>query len=318
MTRYVLRRLLLAVIALWLLVTAVYFMVNVLPQSVAKSVLGNTATPESVARFNEKWKLNDSQFAQYFRYIKGLLHLDLGKSYKSERPVWGVLSGPLVRSAKLAAVALLITVPVSIWAGVTAARRRDSKLDRGIVMFGLATSSIPEFVTGALLVIVFGISLNWLPVISTIPSGTTLVGQLRYLILPALSMAIVYFGYIARMMRAGSIRALESDYVRTASMKGLNDRQVIRRHVLRNAIAPTITVISVQIGYLFGGIIAVEKVFAYSGIGQQIAVAVSAKDLPLLQGCVLIVGTIYMLATLSADIIIAWLNPRVRLAAGAS
>jgi peptide/nickel transport system permease protein len=119
-------------------------------------------------------------------------------------------------------------------------------------------------------------------------------------------------------MRAGSIKALESDYARTATMKGLNDRQLIRRHVIRNAIPPTITVISVQIGYLFGGIIAVEKVFNYSGIGQQIFVAVSAKDLPLLQGCVLIVGTIYMLATLTADIIIAWLNPRVRLQVGSS
>ncbi|HEX2784319.1 MAG TPA: ABC transporter permease [Ilumatobacteraceae bacterium] len=318
MTRYILKRLLLALVTLWLLVTAVYFMVNVLPQSVAKSVLGNTALPEAVDRFNLKWKLNDPQLTQYFRYIKGLVHFDLGRSYKSERPVLNVLGGPLVRSAKLAIFALVITVPISIWAGVTAARRRDGKLDRAIVLTGLATSSIPEFVTGALLVIVFGVFLNWLPVISTIPSGTSLIGQVRYLILPALSMAIVYFGYIARMMRAGSIKALESDYARTATMKGLNDRQLIRRHVIRNAIPPTITVISVQIGYLFGGIIAVEKVFNYSGIGQQIFVAVSAKDLPLLQGCVLIVGTIYMLATLTADIIIAWLNPRVRLQVGSS
>ena len=200
-----------------------------------------------------------------------------------------------------------------MFAGVAAARKRDSKLDRFIVMGGLATSSIPEFVTGALLVILFGVFLHWLPVISTIPSGTSMVGQLRYLILPALAMAIVYFGYIARMMRAGTIKALESDYVRTATMKGINERQLIRGHVIRNAVPPTITVISVQVGYLFGGIIAVEKVFNYSGIGQQVAAAVAAKDLPLLQGCVLIVGTIYMLATLLADILIAWLNPRVRL-----
>lgn len=313
MARYILKRIFLAIVTLWLLVTIVYLMVNVLPQSVAKSVLGNTALPQAVERFNAKWKLNDPQITQYARYMKGLLHLDLGKSYKSERPVRSVLRGPLIRSAKLAALALIITIPVSIWAGVTAARRRDSKSDRAIVLIGLATSSIPEFVTGALLVIVFGVSLHWLPVISSIPGGTSLVGQVRYLLLPALAMAIVYFGYIARMMRAGAIRSLESDYVRTASMKGLTDRQVIRRHVVRNAIAPTVTVISVQIGYLFGGIIAVEKVFNYSGIGQQIAVAVAAKDLPLLQGCVLIVGTIYMLATLTADVLIAWLNPRVRL-----
>ena len=315
MFRYILKRLLLAVITLWLLVTIVFLTVNVLPQSVARSVLGNTALPEAVERFNAKWGLNDPVIVQYGRYMKGLLHLDLGQSFKSERDVTEVLTGPLLRSAKLAALALVITVPFAMFAGVVAARKRDSKLDRFIVMGGLATSSIPEFVTGALLVILFGVFLNWLPVISTIPDGTSLVGQLRYLILPALAMTIVYFGYIARMMRAGTIKALESDYVRTATMKGLNERQLIRGHVIRNAVPPTITVISVQVGYLFGGIIAVEKVFNYSGIGQQVAVAVSAKDLPLLQGCVLIVGTIYMLATLVADIIIAWLNPRVRLQA---
>ena len=166
--------------------------------------------------------------------------------------------------------------------------------------------------------ILFGVFLHWLPVISTIPDGTSMAGQLRYLLLPAMAMAIVYFGYIARMIRAGTIKALESDYARTATMKGLNETQLIRGHIFRNAVPPTITVISVQVGYLFGGIIAVEKVFNYSGLGQQIAVAVSAKDLPLLQGCVLIVGTIYMIATLVADIVIAWLNPRVRLQAGSS
>ncbi len=318
MARYILKRLLLAVITLWLLVTIVFLTVNVLPQSVARSVLGNTATPEAVVRFNEKWGLNDSVPTQYGRYMKGLAHLDLGKSFKSERSVTEVLNGPLLRSAKLALLALVITVPIAMFAGVTAARKRDSKLDRFIVMGGLATSSIPEFVTGALLVILFGVFLHWLPVISTIPDGTSMAGQLRYLLLPAVAMAIVYFGYIARMMRAGTIKALESDYARTATMKGLNETQLIRGHIFRNAVPPTITVISVQVGYLFGGIIAVEKVFNYSGLGQQIAVAVSAKDLPLLQGCVLIVGTIYMIATLVADIIIAWLNPRVRLQAGSS
>ena len=130
-----------------------------------------------------------------------------------------------------------------------------------------------------------------------------------------MAMVIAYFGYIARMTRAGVISALQSDYTRTATMKGLSSSQVMRRHVLRNALAPTITVISVQIGYLFGGIIGVEKVFNYAGLGSTMLIAVGAKDIPVLQGAVLIVGIVYMLSTLLADLLIAYLNPRVRLEA---
>jgi peptide/nickel transport system permease protein len=145
------------------------------------------------------------------------------------------------------------------------------------------------------------------------PSGTSVIGQFRYLLLPALAMVIAYFGYIARMSRAGVINGLQSDYARTATMKGLSKAQVMRRHILRNALAPTITVISVQIGYLFGGIIGVEKVFNYHGLGSTMLSAVISKDIPVLQGAVLLVGIIYMISTLLADVLIAFLNPRVRL-----
>ena len=152
-----------------------------------------------------------------------------------------------------------------------------------------------------------------MPVLATPPRNADFLTQVRYLLMPAMAMAIVYFGYIARMTRAGTIEVLQSDYARTAAMKGLTTNQTMRRHVLRNALIPTVAVIAVQIGYLFGGIIAVERIFAYPGMGQTMLFAAQRKDIPMLTAGVIIVGIVYMLATLIADIVIAWMNPRIRL-----
>lgn len=317
MTKYIVKRLLLSLVTLWLLVTIVFVIVAVLPGNVGRTILGNTAPEQAVLDFNERWGLNDPLLTRYARLVKGLFTFDFGESWKTSSSVWDLLSGPLFRSAKLAVLALAITTPISIAAGTFAARHRDTWIDRTIVLTGLATSSIPEYVTGVILAVVVGVQLEWLPVVATIPDGTPFLQQFRYLWLPAISMAIVYFGYIARMMRAGTIRALDADYTRTATMRGLSDAAVMRKHVLRNALAPTITVVSVQIGYLFGGIIAVETVFNYAGLGQALLNAARTKDLPVLQVAVTIVAIVYMVATLVADVIIAWLNPRVRQELGA-
>jgi peptide/nickel transport system permease protein len=298
---------------MWLLVTIVFLMVTLLPSDIARSILGNTADEAAVINFRKEFGLNDPILVRYGRLMKSIVTFDFGQSWSTKRPVWGMISGPLVKSAKLAALSLLMCTPVAIGAGLLAAKYRDSRLDRAIVLVGLATSSIPEFVTGALLAVVFGVQLGWFPSIASVPAGTSLWGQLEYLVLPAAAMAIVYFGYIARMMRSGTIRALESDYIRTATMKGLTGRQVMFGHAFRNSLAPTITVISVQIGYLFGGIVAVELVFNYAGLARVILDSVNDKDLPVLQVAVIIVGGIYMITTLLADLIIAWLNPRARL-----
>jgi peptide/nickel transport system permease protein len=167
-------------------------------------------------------------------------------------------------------------------------------------------------VTGTFLVVVIGVQLGWFPVIARAPAGSGPLTELYYLFMPALAMAIVYFGYIARMTRAGAIDVLDSDYVRTATMKGLDTKQVMRRHVLRNALIPTVAVIGVQVGYLFGGIIGVERIFNYNGMGQMMLFAAQRKDLPVLQAGAVVIGIVYMLATLIADLIIAWMNPRIR------
>ena len=278
-----------------------------------RTILGPFAPQESVNALNERLGTNRPLIERYVDSIVGAFTLDFGNSYVTNQPVMPTLAAAIVRSAKLAGLALIITIPVAITAGLFAARRRDRKADRAVVLLGLTSSSIPEFVTSTILVVVVGVQLGWLPVLATPPRGADLLTELRYLLLPALAMAIVYFGYIARMTRAGTIEVLQSDYTRTATMKGLTTRQVMTRHVLRNALIPTVAVIAVQIGYLFGGIIAVERIFNYNGMGQTMLFAAQRKDIPTLTAGAIIIGIVYMLATLVADLIIAWMNPRIRL-----
>jgi peptide/nickel transport system permease protein len=315
MRRFILQRLASIVVTLWLLATIVFMLVNVLPGNVGRQILGPFAPQVEVDAFNARLGTDKPLLEQYFQSIKRIFTLDFGDSYQSGSDVLDIILPALGRSGKLALLAFIITIPISIAAGVYAARRQDKFADRVIVNAGLASSSIPEFVTAALLLSVFAVHWKLGKAFANPPEGTSLIGQLEYLLLPALAMVFAYFGYIARMTRAGVISSLMADYTRTATMKGLSSKQVMRRHVLRNALAPTITVISVQIGYLIGGIIGVEKVFNYAGLGSTMLSAVGAKDIPVLQGAVLLVGIVYMLSTLLADLLIAYLNPRVRLEA---
>jgi peptide/nickel transport system permease protein len=219
----------------------------------------------------------------------------------------------LRNSAKLAGFALLLTVPLGVLGGVVAALKRGTLVDRTIVTLGLAGSAIPEFVTSTFLVFLLGLKLNWLPALATWEEGAGPLRQMYFLLMPALALVLVYFGYIARMARAGTITALEADYTRTATMKGLPKATVLRRHVLRNALLPTISVIATQTGYLFGGLLAVEIIFNLNGLGRLLVTAAKAKDLPVLSAGVIVIGIIYMVATLAADLLISWLNPRIRM-----
>lgn len=313
MGRYLLRRLASAVVTLWLLATIVFLIVNVLPGDVGRRVLGPFALKEDVARFNHQIGTDRPLISQYFTTVRRLFTLSFGNSYQTGRSVNSAIFPALFRSGKLAVLAFVITIPLSIAAGIFAARRQDKLSDRLVVTTGLATSSIPEFVTAAVLMSIFCVHWKLGHVFANPPSGTSIFGQLPFLLTPAFAMVVAYFGYIARMSRAGVINGLQSDYARTATMKGLSKGAVMRKHILRNALAPTITVISVQIGYLFGGIIGVEKVFNYAGLGSTMLGAVISKDVPVLQGAVLLIGMIYMISTLLADVLIAYLNPRVRL-----
>jgi peptide/nickel transport system permease protein len=234
-------------------------------------------------------------------------------SYAYRAPVGPFVIDALLNSMKLAAVAFVMVVPVGILGGVIAALNVNRPLDRIISLGGLSATVLPEFVTGIVLILVFGIWLKWLPISATWPDGSGFFTQLYYLILPALPLFLVLFGYIARMARAGMIEALDSDYTRTAVLKGLPWPTVIWRHVLRNALTPTITVIATQTGYLIGGLVVVEMLFRYQGIGSLILTAARGKDFPVLESGILTIGIVYAVATLAADLLYSVLNPRIRL-----
>ena len=301
MVRFISRRLLLSLLTLWLLATIVFIIANVLPNDVGRTILGPFAPQASVDALNHRLGTDRPILVRYADSIRGVVTLDFGDSFVNGQPVLPQLAAAIGRSAKLAGLALLITIPLAITAGLYAARRRDRPIDRAIVLLGVTSSSIPEFVTGTILVVVVGVQLKLLPVLATPPLKADALTQIRYLLMPAISMAIVYFGYIARMARAGTIEVLQSDYTRTAAMKGLTIGQTMRRHVLRNALIPTVAVI------------AVEKIFNYNGMGGTMLFAAQRKDIPMLTAGAIIIGIVYMIATLIADLIIAWMNPRIRL-----
>jgi peptide/nickel transport system permease protein len=313
MTRHLLRRLALSLLTLWLIVTIVFLIVNVLPDDIGRRLSGPFAPQEQVDALNERLGTNDPLPEQYVRLIKNTATFSFGDSFAQNKPVATVIGDAFRRSFKLASFALLLTIPLSIAAGVFAARRRDRLSDRAVVTMGLASSSIPEFVSSVILQATIGVGLGLFHVVGRAPEGSSVLTQISYLTLPAIALVIVYFGYIARMTRSGMIRALDADFTRTAVMKGLSNRRVLLGHVLRNGLQPTISVVGVQIGYVLGSLVAIEKVFNYPGLGLTIVNAASRKDLPVLQAGVLVVAIVYMLATLGADLILAWMNPRARM-----
>jgi peptide/nickel transport system permease protein len=286
----------------------------VLPGNVGRAILGPFADQGAVDRLNEELGVNRPLVTQYVDWIGSFVTGDLGQSLSFRRPVSTLVGDAVINSLKLAAVAFVLVVPLAILGGVISALKYGKFTDRFITLSGTSLTTVPDFVTGIVLIIVVGLWLEWLPITATPPTGAGPLTQIKHLILPAIPLVFVLFGYIARMARAGTIEALDSDYTRTAVLKGLSQRQVVRRHVLRNALLPTITVVATQTGYLIGGLLVVETLFSYNGIGRLIFQAAEQKDFPLLQSGVLVVGVVYMVATLVADLAYSLLNPRIRYA----
>lgn len=315
MSRYALKRLGLSVVTVAIVATVVFFLTRILPGDAAKRILGRDAEPEQLAALREQLGLTRPLLVQFASWIGDLLRGDLGESIQYGMPVSEILLPAIGYSARLAGFAFALIVPVSIVAGVVAALRRGRPIDRVITVGGLSTAVIPEFVWAVVFVLLFGVTLEWLPV-TAFPDDPAAgpLEYLRHLLLPSLAILLVLFGYIARITRAGVIEALESDYTRTAVLKGLPMRTAIRRHVLRNALLPTIAVIASQIPYLIGGLVAVEIVFAYPGFGSVLLDAVSQRDYPMLQAAVMLTSFVIVSFQLVADLLFAILNPRIRTA----
>jgi peptide/nickel transport system permease protein len=312
MGRFLLRRFGLALITLVLLSMIVFATAQLLPGNVGRNVLGGFADQRSVDILNHQLGVDRPIYEQYGTWISHLVQGDLGSSLQYQVPVWGLIGPALVNSLKLAALAFVLVVPLSILGGVAAALRQSRFTDRSITIGGLSLTAVPEFVTAIVLIVIFGVAFKLLPTTAQAPPGASFFVQIEYLLLPALALVCVLFGYIARITRAGMIEALDADYTRTAYLKGLDTKTVVRRHVLRNALLPTIAVVATQTGYLIGGLVVIEKLFNYPGIGQRIYVAAQNKDFAMLESGVLIVGIVYLVATLAADMLYSLLNPRIR------
>ena len=313
MARFIAKRVALGLVTLLLLSMLVFFMANVLPGNVARRVLRPFASQQAVDQLNHQLGTDKPILTQYVNQMKGYLSGDMGRSVSTRQAVSDVLWPALGRSAKLALLAFLIVVPLSIFGGVVAALHEGSRRDRVITVGGLSATAVPDFVWAVLLLIVFSLGLGIFPSTAAYPSGAGVLTQIKYLLLPSFCLVFVLFGYIARMARAGTIEALDADYTRTAVIKGLPQRTVLRRHVLRNSLLPTIAVIATQVGYLMGGLVVIELIFNYQGIGQMIFRAAGQKDFPSLEAAVLVVGVVFLVSTLAADILYSVLNPRVRL-----
>jgi peptide/nickel transport system permease protein len=313
-TGFILRRVLLGLLTLFLVSLVVFAATQALPSDPARAILGRTATPDSLKALREQLNLNHSVFSQYTHWLGGFVRGDLGHSLAARgEPVTHVLGKRLENSAFLVLLAAAFSVPLSILLGVVSARKRDGALDHSMSLAMLALAALPEFVVGISLVLVFATRVfHWLPAVSLIPPEDAPWQHLKELVLPTVTLVLAVSPYIARIMRASMVEVLESDFVEMARLKGLPERHVLWRHAVPNAIAPAIQVIALNLAYLAGGIVVVEFVYAYPGIGSALVDAVANRDLPIVQALAVLIAAVYVGFNVLADIATILVSPRLR------
>ena len=310
---FIVRRVLLGVLVLVLVSIVIFVATQALPGDTARAILGRTAPPASLAALREQLHLNRPLVVQYLTWAGGLIHGDAGTSMAAQEPVSRLIADRLLNSAVLVLCAGLISIPLSVLIGAYAALWRDKAFDVVTSLSTLVLAALPEFVVGVTLVVLFATTVTHiLPAVSLIPPGTKPWEQPVALILPTLTLVIAVTPYVARIMRASMIEVLESDYVEMARLKGLSERIVIQRHALPNALGPTFQVIALNLAYLAGGVIVVEYVFNYAGIGGALRDAVSNRDLPVIQALAMLIAGLYVVLNLLADIATILVTPRLR------
>jgi peptide/nickel transport system permease protein len=286
---------------------------SILPGNAADQILGHSgATAAQKARLSHQLGLDRSLLAQYRSWIGGVLRGDLGKSFASGEPVTAFISARLGNSIVLALAATLVMIPLALVLGTLAGIRRGRPTDHAISSVSLGLIALPEFVSGTILAVFFGVTLAWLPPTSIVPSGTSPLSDPSILVLPVLTLSIAGSAYIIRMLRAGVIEAMAGDYVQAARLNGIPERRLIIRHALRNALGPTVQVIALTVQWLVGGIVVVETVFSYPGLGQGLVQAVTARDIPVVQSLTLLIAAFYLLVNLAADMLVIVLVPKLR------
>ncbi len=318
MAGHLLRRLLGTVGVLFGMSVLIFAAVHILPGNVAYAILGEFATPAAVAQLEQKLGLHDPLWLQYWRWLRGMLHGDFGDSVSMSRPAWPVIVDALGRSALLAGIAFVLVASIGIALGVHAATHRGKASDRVATLAQLVFIAIPDFFWGILCVVVFAAWLHWLPAAGYAPIAEAgVLGWASHLLLPVLVLSLGSVAHVSRLTRSSMLEVLGSRYVLAARARGFGAGRVLWRHALPNGLLPAITILAVDLGILIGGVVVIESVFAYPGLGRMLVFAIQQHDLPLLQAGMMVLTAIYAGANLIADLLYAVLNPRIRVAAAA-
>jgi peptide/nickel transport system permease protein len=315
LVRLILTRVGLGVLTLLLVSVVVFFATQALPGDTARAILGQEATNSvRYEALRAKLGLDEPLFEQYADWLSAVVRGDFGESLVQEgTPVSTLLEDRIVNSAVLVALAAIISIPLSILIGVLSALWRDSKFDTAANLGNLTLAAVPEFVIGIVLILLFATSfLSWFPAVSRLDPEVPLSSQLELFVLPAITLALAVAPYVTRILRASMIEVLESEYVAMARVKGLSRRRILWRHAFPNAIPPAIQVIALQLAWLAGGVVVVEYVFGFSGIGQALIDAVANRDMPVVQALCLLIASVYVVLNLVADIVTILVSPRLR------
>ena len=290
----------------------VFFITSMLPGDAAQMILGQSATPETVAALRQQLGLDQPLMMRYFSWLAGMLQGDFGTSFASNLPVTQLVAQRIPATFQLAATTTLVSVPLALFIGITAAMKRGSFLDRALVVSTMAVVAVPEFLVATVAVIIFAVKLQWVPAMSLGSTHQDFVGFLRTFALPVMTLCCVVVAQMARMTRAAIVNQMDSPYLEMTLLKGVSPLRAMLRHALPNAVGPIANAISLSLSYLFGGVIIIESIFSYPGLASQMVDAVSNRDLPVVQLCVMFFAVCYLVLLLAADILTIAFNPKWR------
>ena len=312
MLRYLIGRILALIPVMFIVATVVFFLIHLIPGDPASVLLGPNATPSDVKKVQVQLGLDKPLYQQFVIWFSNVLRGDLGRSIFLDRPVTQAVFERAEPTLVLVTLSLIVAVLIGLPAGILAAIKPNHSLDKGLMFFAILGVSIPTFWLGLNFIEIFSVLLKWLPAAGYAPLASGIGKNLRYMVLPALSLGFNQSALIARMCRSSMLEVMQQDYVRTARSKGLAEGWVILKHALRNVMIPTVTIIGISFAVLIGGAVVTEIVFNIPGVGQLIMSSVLRRDYPTIQGCVLIIAAAYVLINLIVDIIYTHIDPRVR------
>lgn len=300
------------ILTLLIVSAVVFFITSLLPGDAAQMILGQNATPETVAALRQQLGLDQPLLMRYVHWLTGMVQGDFGTSFASHLPVAQLVAQRIPATFELAGITTLICVPLALLIGIIAAMNRGSRLDRALVIGTMATVAVPEFLVATVAVLIFAVRLHWVSAMSFGSPDSDLLSYLKAYALPVLTLCCVLVAQMARMTRAAIINQLDSPYLEMARLKGVSPLRAVLRHALPNAVGPIANAISLSLSYLFGGVIIIETIFSYPGLASQLVDAVSNRDLPVVQLCVMLFAACYLVLLLLADILTIAFNPKWR------